>query len=171
MILMTLQEIAEAVQGQLIGADATVSGVCIDTRILLSGDLYIAVKGEQFDGHDFIAQAEEKGALALLVAKQVASAKAQIIVQDTRLALAELAGAVRDKAQVKVCGVTGSNGKTTVKEMIAAILAVKYQVLFTQGNFNNDIGVPLTLLRLQAEDEFAVIEMGANHAGEIAYQY
>jgi len=169
MILMTLQEIAEAVQGQLIGADATVSGVCIDTRILLSGDLYIAVKGEQFDGHDFIAQAEEKGALALLVAKQVASAKAQIIVQDTRLALAELAGAVRDKAQVKVCGVTGSNGKTTVKEMIAAILAVKYQVLFTQGNFNNDIGVPLTLLRLQAEDEFAVIEMGANHAGEIAY--
>lgn len=169
MILMTLQEIAEAVHGQLVGVNATISGVCIDTRILAVGDLYVAVKGEQFDGHDFIAQAEERGASALLVAKQVVTDKAQVIVQDTRLALAELAGAVRDKAQVKVCGITGSNGKTTVKEMIATILAVNYQVLFTQGNFNNDIGVPLTLLRLQAEDQFAVIEMGANHAGEIAY--
>lgn len=169
MILMTLQEIADAVQGQLIGVDATVSGVCIDTRILLAGDLYVAVKGEQFDGHDFIAQAEAMGALALLVAKQVVTDKAQIIVSDTRLALAKLAGAVRDKAQVKVCGITGSNGKTTVKEMVATILAVNYRVLFTQGNFNNDIGVPLTLLRLQAANEFAVIEMGANHTGEIAY--
>ncbi|SHE20056.1 UDP-N-acetylmuramoyl-tripeptide--D-alanyl-D-alanine ligase [methanotrophic endosymbiont of Bathymodiolus puteoserpentis (Logatchev)] len=169
MILMTLQEIAEAVQGKLVGTDATVSGVCIDTRILAEGDLYIAIKGEQFDGHDFIAQAEKKGALALLVAKQVTSDKPQIIVKDTRLALAQLAGAVRAKVQVKVCGITGSNGKTTVKEMVAAVLAVNYRVLFTQGNFNNAIGVPLTLLRLQAEDEFAVIEMGANHAGEIAY--
>ncbi len=169
MILMTLQEIAEAVQGKLVGTDATVSGVCIDTRILAEGDLYIAIKGEQFDGHDFIAQAEKKGALALLVAKQVASDKPQIIVKDTRLALAQLAGAVRAKVQVKVCGITGSNGKTTVKEMVAAVLAVNYRVLFTQGNFNNAIGVPLTLLRLQAEDEFAVIEMGANHAGEITY--
>nr|WP_174482219.1 UDP-N-acetylmuramoyl-tripeptide--D-alanyl-D-alanine ligase [methanotrophic endosymbiont of Bathymodiolus puteoserpentis (Logatchev)] len=168
-MLMTLQEIAEAVQGKLVGTDATVSGVCIDTRILAEGDLYIAIKGEQFDGHDFIAQAEKKGALALLVAKQVTSDKPQIIVKDTRLALAQLAGAVRAKVQVKVCGITGSNGKTTVKEMVAAVLAVNYRVLFTQGNFNNAIGVPLTLLRLQAEDEFAVIEMGANHAGEIAY--
>ncbi|SCN47002.1 UDP-N-acetylmuramoylalanyl-D-glutamyl-2,6-diaminopimelate--D-alanyl-D-alanine ligase [methanotrophic endosymbiont of Bathymodiolus azoricus (Menez Gwen)] len=169
MILMTLQEIAEAVQGKLVGTDATVSGVCIDTRILAEGDLYIAIKGEQFDGHDFIAQAEKKGTLALLVAKQVTSDKPQIIVKDTRLALAQLAGAVRAKVQVKVCGITGSNGKTTVKEMVAAVLAVNYRVLFTQGNFNNATGVPLTLLRLQAEDEFAVIEMGANHAGEIAY--
>ncbi len=83
--------------------------------------------------------------------------------------MAELAGAVRDKLQIKVCAITGSNGKTTVKEMVAAILAVKYQVLFTLGNFNNDIGVPLTLLQLNKQHQFAVVEMGANHKGEIAY--
>ncbi len=169
MIAMTLDEIKGILQGRLIGAQATVSGVSIDTRALSRGDLYIAIKGEQFDGHDFIAQAEASGAVALVVQKKVATQLPQLIVEDTRFALAELAGAVRNKLQIKVCAITGSNGKTTVKEMLAAILAVNYQVLFTQGNFNNDIGVPLTLLRLNRQYQFAVIEMGANHSGEIAY--
>lgn len=169
MIEMGLIEIADIVHGQLTGADMAVSGVSIDTRALSSGDLYIAISGEQFDGHDFIAQAEESGAVALVVAKKMLTKLPQILVKDTRIALAELAGAVRAKVQIKVCAITGSNGKTTVKEMVATILAVNYQVLFTQGNFNNDIGVPLTLLRLNEQHQFAVIEMGANHIGEISY--
>lgn len=169
MIAMTLAEIAGCVQGTLVGNNVTVTGVSIDTRALSAGDLYIAISGEQFDGHDFISQAEESGALAVLVAKKVIGKLPQIIVKDSRIALAELAGAVRDKLQIKVCAITGSNGKTTVKDMIAAILAVNYQVLFTAGNFNNDIGVPLTLLQLNEQHQFAVVEMGANHIGEIAY--
>lgn len=169
MIAMTLLDISQVVQGQLIGADNTVTGVGIDTRTLATGSLYVAIAGEQFDGHDFIAQAEAQEALAVLVARPVATSLAQIIVTDTRVALAELAGEIRNRMQIKLCGITGSNGKTTVKEMVAAILAVNYEVLFTQGNFNNDIGVPLTLLNLHKQHQFAVIEMGANHIGEIAY--
>ncbi len=169
MISMTLAEIAACVHGTLIGADEIVQGVSIDTRALSKGDLYIAISGEQFDGHDFISQAESVGAVAVLVTKKMPTKLAQIIVDDARIALAEMAGAIRDKVQIKVCAVTGSNGKTTVKEMIAAILAVKYRLLFTQGNLNNDIGVPLTLLQLNEQHQFAVIEMGANHSGEIAY--
>lgn len=169
MILMTLAEIAEITQGELLGENSLVSGVGIDTRSLNAGDLYIAIQGDQFNGHDFVGLAVEMGACAIICTRKMAVNIPQIIVANTRLALAELAGAVRNKLKVKVCAITGSNGKTTVKEMIAAILAVNYQVLFTQGNFNNEIGVPLTLLRLQKQDEFAIIEMGANHAGEIAY--
>ncbi len=169
MIVMTLDEISKILHGHKIGASVPVSGVSIDTRTLSSGDLYIAISGEQFDGHDYIAQAQQSGAIAVVVAKEVTTKLPQIIVKDTRLALAELAGALRDKLEIKVCAITGSNGKTTVKEMIAAILAVNYQVLFTQGNLNNDIGVPLTLLRLHERHQYAVIEMGANHPGEIAY--
>jgi len=169
MIAMSLDEIKAILHGQLIGVETTVSGVSIDTRTLSQGDVYIAISGEQFNGHDFIAQAESSGAVAVIVEQQMATRLPQIIVLDTRIALAELAGAVRNKLQLKLCAITGSNGKTTVKEMIAAILAVNYQVLFTQGNFNNDIGVPLTLLRLHEQHQYAVIEMGANHKGEVAY--
>lgn len=169
MIAMKLDAIKAILHGQLIGVETTVSGVSIDTRTLSRGDVYIAISGEQFNGHDFIAQAESSGAVAVIVEQQMATRLPQIIVKDTRIALAELAGAVRNKLQLKLCAITGSNGKTTVKEMIAAILAVNYQVLFTQGNFNNDIGVPLTLLRLHEQHQYAVIEMGANHKGEIAY--
>ncbi len=166
---MLLTEIAKAVDGSLSGEEKMISSVSIDTRTLQSGDLYIAIQGENFDGHDFVAKAEEAGAAAIMLAKPVESQLAQIIVADTRLALAELAGAWKQSLQLKTIAITGSNGKTTVKEMIAAILSVKAKVLYTQGNLNNDIGVPLTLLRLQEEDQYAVIEMGANHAGEIAY--
>ncbi len=169
MIVMTLADIAEITQGELLGDDVSVSGVSIDTRTLNAGDIYIAIQGKQFDGHDFVGQAVEQGACALIGTQKMPVNIPQIIVTDTRLALAELAGSVRNKLTVKVCAITGSNGKTTVKEMIAAILSVNETVLFTQDNFNNEIGVPLTLLRLQEQDKFAVIEMGANHVGEIAY--
>ena len=166
---LQLSDIATAVQGELIGADIAVNGVSIDTRTLQAGDLYLAIKGKQFDGHDFVDKAQQAGAIAILVEKPINTPLPQIIVSDSRLALAQLAGFWRQQLSVKVVGVTGSNGKTTVKEMIAAILATQGETLFTQGNLNNDIGVPLTLLKLQTTHRFAVIEMGANHPGDIAY--
>ncbi len=166
---MSLSEIAACVNGKLVGADAIVKGVSIDTRTLKLGQLYVAIKGKNFDGHDFFHLAEQAGAVALLTHKKVETNLPQIIVNDSHLALGELSGAWRKKTALKVIGVTGSNGKTTTKEMLAAILSVNDSVLFTQGNLNNDIGVPLTLLKLSPEYHYAVIEMGANHIGEIAY--
>lgn len=166
---LALSAIAEAVQGRLQGSDALAIGVSIDSRSLQSGQLYIAIKGQHFDGHDFAEQAVQSGAAAIMVERPVDAAIPQILVNDCRLALAELAGCWRRQLPVKVAGVTGSNGKTTVKEMIAAIFATQGDTLFTQGNLNNDIGVPLTLLRLHEGHRYAVIEMGANHPGEIAY--
>lgn len=166
---LALSTIAQAVNGRLFGDDATINGVSIDTRTLSAGNLYLAIKGRQFDGHDFIDKAQTAGASALLVSQTVDSNLPQIVVEDTHLALAELAGYWRSQLAVKIAGVTGSNGKTTVKEMIAAIFATQGPTLATQGNLNNDIGVPLTLLKLTPEHRYAVIEMGANHPGEIAY--
>lgn len=166
---LLLSDICRAVRGKLQGQDLRVTGVSIDTRTLRTGDLYVAIAGHQFDGHDFCDKAEQSGANALLVSRVVDSALPQILVADTRLALAELAGYWRSLLPVKVAGVTGSNGKTTTKEMLAAIFATQGETLATQGNLNNDIGVPLTLLRLNENHRYAVIEMGANHPGEIAY--
>lgn len=166
---MMLSEIAQCVRGTLVGKDAAVSTVSIDSRTLQPGDLYVAIKGRHFDGHSFVDQAGQAGAIAAMVQQEAARSIPQIVVADTHRALAELAGAWRKKTAVSVVGMTGSNGKTTVKEMVAAILAVNAPVLFTQGNLNNDIGVPLTLLRLNEQHRYAVIEMGANHPGEIAY--
>ena len=172
---MMLSDCAEAVQGKFIGEDAAFTSVSIDTRAIKPGQLYIAIKGHNFDGNEFVDQAEQAGACAAIVHKGVKSTLSHIVVDDTRLALAELAGAwrrslsARGNETLSVVGITGSNGKTTVKEMVAAILAVNAPILFTQGNLNNDIGVPLTLLRLNEQHRYAVIEMGANHAGEIAY--
>ncbi|MCK9607734.1 MAG: UDP-N-acetylmuramoyl-tripeptide--D-alanyl-D-alanine ligase [Methylomonas sp.] len=166
---LQLAEITQAVQGRLIGNDLPVTGVGIDTRTLKPGDVYVAIKGQHFDGHDFCDKAEQAGASALLVSKTVDSSLPRILVANTRLALAELAGYWRKKLPVKIAGVTGSNGKTSVKEMLAAIFATQGNTLYTQGNLNNDIGVPLTLLRLNEAYRYAVIEMGANHPGEIAF--
>ncbi len=167
---LLLSEIAECVGGRLTGADAAVGSVSIDTRTLQPGQLYVAIKGERFDGNDFVELAAQAGAGAAIVHDGVTTATLPTVsVADTRLALAELAGCWRRRCPAKVVGVTGSNGKTTVKEMLAAILGVAGEVWYTQGNLNNDIGVPLTLLRLDARHRYAVIEMGANHAGEIAY--
>jgi UDP-N-acetylmuramoyl-tripeptide--D-alanyl-D-alanine ligase len=166
---MTLAECANIVQGRLVGENVAFDSVSIDTRAIQTGQLYVAIKGHQFDGNAFVEQAELAGAIAAIVHQGVKTPLPHIVVADTRLALAELAGAWRKKLAVSVVGVTGSNGKTTVKEMTAAILGVHDAVLYTQGNLNNDIGVPLTLLRLNEQHRYAVIEMGANHPKEIKY--
>ena len=168
-MLMQLNEINTIVGGELRGSNVPINKVSIDTRTLQPGDLYLAIKGPNFDGNDFVAQAEAAGAAAVLLGQNANSVVPKIVVKDTHLALAELAKAVRQKSALPLCGITGSNGKTTVKEMIAAILAVNAETLSTQGNFNNDIGVPLTLLRLHQRHQYAVVEMGANHSGEIGY--
>ncbi len=145
------------------------SAISTDTRTLKAGELFVALKGDNFDGHDHVAQAMEKGAVAAIVDHRLPLEFPQIVVADTRRALGELARARRLAFRGKVIALTGSNGKTTVKELIAAILRLQGKVLATEGNFNNDIGLPLTFLRLHNDEQFAVIEMGANHPGEIAY--
>lgn len=149
------------------GSDITFTSVSNDTRNLTAGSLYVAIRGDRFDGHAFLDQAQTAGAVAAMVDQVRDHALPQLVVGDTRIGLGRLAGAWRHQFKGMIVGVTGSNGKTTVKEMIAAILAKRGEVLATRGNYNNDIGLPLTLLRLKNE-KFAVIEMGANHAGEIA---
>jgi UDP-N-acetylmuramoyl-tripeptide--D-alanyl-D-alanine ligase len=148
-------------------SDMVFTGVSTDTRTIKAGELFIALQGPQFDGHDFIAAASQ--AAAALIMRPVTSSLPILQVADTRLALGKVAAAFRQQFTLPVIAITGSNGKTTLKEMIANILAQQGPVLATQGNLNNDIGVPLTLLKLTAAHYFAVIEMGANHPGEIAY--
>lgn len=151
------------------GADVEFFGVSTDTRTLAPGTLYVALRGTRFDGHDYVAAAAATGAVALLVEHAVDCPLPQLIVRDTRLALGRLAAAWRLHCNTPLAAITGSNGKTTVKEMSRAIFAQVGAVLATEGNLNNDIGVPLTLLRLTPQHRHAVIEMGANHSGEIAY--
>lgn len=170
--MMKLSEAAMAIGGQLQGEDAVFMAVSKDTRSLAKNDLYVALKGEHFDGHDFLQQAAELGAAGALVSDPQTLTLPQICVEDTRLALGQLAAVWRGRFNGKLVGITGSNGKTTVKEMCRAILFAaegEEQVLSTQGNLNNDIGMPMTLLNIREPHEYAVIEMGANHLGEIAY--
>jgi UDP-N-acetylmuramoyl-tripeptide--D-alanyl-D-alanine ligase len=172
MIPVSLSWVAEQVNGQLIAQqkqDLVIQGVSTDTRSILPNDLFLALEGPNFDGHKFIQQAQEKGAIALILSKEVDTYLPSLLVEDTTLALGLLGAAVKAKVAPKTVGITGSSGKTTVKEMVAAILSRRGKVLATKGNFNNDLGVPMTLLRLEQHHEFAVIEMGANHLGEIAY--
>ncbi|WP_018693485.1 UDP-N-acetylmuramoyl-tripeptide--D-alanyl-D-alanine ligase [Algicola sagamiensis] len=169
MIKTTLDWIANAVHGKLMGPSLKVSSVSTDTRTIVDGDLFIALKGPNFDAHDFIETAIDAGATALIVERYVRRKVPQILVKDTRIALGELAAAVKQKVAPKTVAITGSTGKTSVKEMVSSILSQKGNVLATKGNFNNDIGVPLTLLRLESQHKFAVVELGANHIGEIGY--
>ncbi|PIE83465.1 MAG: UDP-N-acetylmuramoyl-tripeptide--D-alanyl-D-alanine ligase [Candidatus Contendobacter odensis] len=164
-----LQAIAQQLNGELFGDDIAFSTVSTDSRQLPEGALFVALGGEHFDGHNFITTAREQGARAALVERTVTDPLPQLRVADTRLALGQLAAIWRARFSGMLIGLTGSNGKTTVKEMIAAILRQRGTTLATRGNLNNDIGVPLTLLRLNSEHRYAVIEMGANHHGEIAY--
>lgn len=166
---MRLAQIAPALSASLIHGDAEFSAVSIDSRTLNPGELFIAIKGAQFDGHRFIDQAESKGAAALLVSAETTSSLAQLKVEDTRIALGLISALNRDAFPGQVLAVTGSAGKTTVKEMVAAILLQKGPVLATKGNLNNDIGAPLTLLSINAQHHYAVIELGASALGEIAY--
>jgi len=166
--MMALSQATKILQGTLLGDNVDFSNISIDTRKLQAGDLYIALHGDSFDGHDYLDQAKQAGAVAAVVHKKVTTSLPVIKVENTRKALADLAANKRQNFAGKVVAITGSNGKTTVKEMVTAIVSKQGSVLATQGNFNNDIGLPLTLLRMQKE-QFAVIEMGANHLGEIKY--
>lgn len=169
MIRMQLSTAAGAIGARLSGQDNWFEGVSTDTRTIASGELFCALRGPLFDGHAHCLEAEQKGACGVLVEQTVETALPSLTVDDSKRALGRLAGAWRERFSIPVVGVTGSNGKTTVKEMLAAILRVNAVVLATKGNLNNDIGVPQTLFRLNAEHEYAVIEMGANHVGEIAW--
>lgn len=160
---------AEYIMGDKARDNVDITEVTIDTRQVTAGCLFVALKGERFDGHDFAEDAVAAGAGALLVSKRLLVGAPQLVVKDTRLALGQFAAWVRQQVPARVVALTGSSGKTSVKEMVAAILRQCGKVLYTAGNFNNDIGVPLTLLRLTPEHDFAVIELGANHVGEIAY--
>lgn len=169
MITLTLQKLADLTGGKLFGGDLSVDEVTTDTRKVSAGCLFIALQGERFDAHDFVGEAMAAGASALLVSKHLTVAVPQVVVADTRIALGQLAGWVRQQSTARVVALTGSSGKTSVKEMTAAILRECGETLYTAGNLNNDIGVPLTLLRLNASHQYAVVELGANHQGEIAY--
>jgi UDP-N-acetylmuramoyl-tripeptide--D-alanyl-D-alanine ligase len=164
-----LSDVAAASGGKLLGADREFGRVTQDTRKLGKDELFVAIKGENFDGHEFLIQAEKLGAAGALVQRQVQSTLPQVLVADTRKALGNYAAHWRGQFELPLVGVTGSSGKTTLKEMIASILKVRGTTLATRGNLNNDIGMPLTLLELDASCRYAVIEMGTNHPGEIGY--
>jgi UDP-N-acetylmuramoyl-tripeptide--D-alanyl-D-alanine ligase len=166
---LSLKILQQEFSWQLIGANCSFVSISTDTRTLRSGDLYVALLGDNFDGHDFIAEAIEQGACAVLSSKKMPIAIPQLIVEDTRIALAIVANTVRRQFNGTLIALTGSAGKTTVKEMLAAILAVNGKVLATKDNLNNEIGVPLTLLQLEQCHDYAVIEMGARKPGDIRY--
>lgn len=169
MIPVSLKTLAEITGGTLHGSDLTLSDVTTDTRKVTTGSLFVALVGERFDAHDFVEDAIASGAQALLVSKHLPAAVPQVVVADTRLAFGRMGAWVRQQSTARVVALTGSSGKTSVKEMTAAILRECGETLYTAGNLNNDYGVPMTLLRLTAEHQYAVIELGANHQGEIAY--
>lgn len=166
---MTLTDLARQLNGQVLGADASFQKLSTDTRSIAPGDAYLALVGERFDGNDFVELAESKGAAAAIVSRESQCGLPQLKVADTHHALAGIARENRLRSDAKIIALTGSQGKTTVKEMLAAILQNAAPTLYTQANLNNTIGVPLTLLQLEAKHCFAVLEMGANAAGEIAF--
>ncbi len=182
--MMDLFEVARATNGTAYGSNVLFGGVSTDSRSVGRGELFVALRGERFDGHEYLAQASERGACAAVVAVDTVEqlqgkvSLPLVAVADTRLALGALAGYWRAKFSLPLIAVTGSNGKTSTKEMIASILQAQavldgydpaMVVLATQGNFNNDIGLPLTLLKLRTTHRSGVIEMGMNHPGEIGY--
>ncbi len=171
--MMQLSEAASALNATLIGADVTFGSVGSDSRNIKAGQLFVAIKGENFDGNTFAVEAINKGAAAVMVSDAATSANPALVVPDTRLALGELAKYWRSKFSAPLIGVTGSNGKTTTKEMLTAILAAATgdasKVHATYGNLNNDIGLPLTLLKIKPQYQYVVAEMGMNHMGEIDY--
>ncbi len=167
-----LSEVAPALEGRVVGADVAFSAVSTDSRRIEAGQLFIALVGPNFDGHDYLGEVAAKGAVAALVQREVPGAPLpQLVVRDTRIALGQLGALNRAAFDKPLAAVTGSSGKTTVKEMLASILRAGLggPVLATRGNLNNDLGAPLTLLELAPEHVGAVIELGANHIGEIAY--
>lgn len=173
---ITLAEVVSAVGGQLLGSfenqNIQITAVDTDSRNMSTGSLFVPLVGERFDGHDYIVRALKSGAYGTLTSRELDSYdpdKFYVLVEDTMLALGQLSHYYRHKFDVKVVAVTGSVGKTTTKDMVAAVLSERFNVLKTDGNFNNNIGVPKTLFRLNRHHEMAVVEMGMNHLGEIDY--
>ena len=169
---MTLAHIAEVCDGTYIGCEADrakeITGVVIDSRQVQPGNLFIPIRGEKVDGHRFIPDVFEKGALAVFSEQELTDPKgAYILVHDAQAAMKKLAEDYRDSLDIKVVGITGSVGKTSTKEMIASVLSEKYRVLKTEGNFNNEIGLPLTIFKIRQEHEVAVLEMGISEFGEM----
>ncbi len=164
----TLAAAAQVVGGRLVGEDRPFGAVASDSRTLPSGSLFVALRGPNFDGADFVGNAAARGAVGALVERAVPEALPQIVVPDALQALQQLASAWRAQFRLPLVAVAGSNGKTTVKEMIAAILSRVGPCLATLGNLNNHIGVPLTLMRLESSHKSAVVEMGANRIGDVA---
>lgn len=173
MIPMSLAQIALVTDGQLLNCSdpsLTICNVSTDTRTVTNGALFLALLGERFDAHQFVAQAITNGAVVAVVSRPLADvAIPQILVADTRVALGQISAWVREQLDLQIVAITGSCGKTTLKEMCATILQQTAPVLATQGNLNNEIGVPQTLLRLTPAERYAVVELGANHPGEIAW--
>ncbi|MCG8382244.1 MAG: UDP-N-acetylmuramoyl-tripeptide--D-alanyl-D-alanine ligase [Gammaproteobacteria bacterium] len=169
MMSLSLQSIAQYCDGQLVGQDLSITQVCTDTRQGCEDALFIALQGARFDAHSFVQDAIAHGAVALVVKDRQQVEQPQVIVPDTQVALGRIAALWRQQLSIPLIAITGSNGKTTVKEMLAAILKQKGPVLATSGNFNNEIGVPLTLLNLRETHRYAVLEHGASHTGDIAY--
>lgn len=167
MEVLTTREIAMAVGGT-VNEEKQINNVCIDSRKVQMGCLFIAIKGENFDGHDFINLAVQNGAHAVMSHKNIECDVPVIMVEDTSKALLNLAGYYRSRFDIPVVALTGSVGKTTTKEMISEVMCVKYKTLKTQGNLNNEIGLPMTLFGLDRSYSAAVIEMGMNHSGEIS---
>lgn len=174
---MSVRQIAQHLGARVVGADAQLPGISTDTRTLKAGELYVAIKGDNFDGHSYLQQAQAEGAAAALVAHEVPGVGlTQIIAddpQDARMAFGRVAKMWRSQFNAPTIALTGSNGKTTVKEMLRSILAAHTgnadDVLATEGNLNNDIGVPLMMIRQRPHHRYAVFEMGMNHLGEIDY--
>jgi UDP-N-acetylmuramoyl-tripeptide--D-alanyl-D-alanine ligase len=167
---LKLSELTRVLAGRLVAADASFKGVSIDSRAIQPGQLFIALAGPRFDGHDYLNEVAANGAVAALVEREVVdSTLPQLLVSDTRVALGQLGALNRSAFTQPVAAITGSSGKTTVKEMLASILRTRGPVLATRGNLNNDLGAPLTLLELAPEHTAAVIELGASRIGEIAY--
>lgn len=165
---LTLTQIATLAGGRLVGEDAPAASLSTDTRTLRAGQLFVALQGPRFDAHELVSAGQAAAAAGVMVSRRLDVSLAQVLVDDTQAALTRLAGAWRERLCMPVVGLTGSNGKTTVKEMIAAILSREGSVYATQGNLNNHIGVPLTLSALRPHHAYAVVEMGANRPGEIA---
>lgn len=168
-MIASLGAAAESMNGTLHGEDRAFAGISTDTRTLRRDELFFALEGPNFDGSDYLDTAQELGAAGAVVSRLVDANIAQIKVDDTRRALGSFGAAWREQHDVTVIGITGSNGKTTLKELVKACLSQQAPTLATQGNLNNDIGMPLMLARIEDKHRFAVFEMGANHAGEIEY--
>ena len=170
MLQAKFSEIAKIFNSQaLLESDILINGVCTDTRQRMDGALFVALIGDNFDAHDYLDEAEKMGAVAVIISKPVSTNLPTLLVDDTQIALTDLAHWHLNNIKPTVVAITGSNGKTTTKNMLANILSLKAPTLATKGNLNNHLGVPMTLLMLEQKHQYAVVEMGANHLSEIAY--